>query len=255
MHAGLRNGVVATIAAVVITAGAAGVAASVTTTPVSGGPAGAGVCATQASSARTTATVASLRAFGDCEIQRRLVTLSKLMSAVSTSKGLTTADAAALNSKIGAATSELNTLKTSIDAQKMLPALRLDVVQIVTKVRVYQLMGPQVRLTNAADIVIALKAHFDGISTALATRIANAQAKGKDVTAAQAALNAMNTAVASADALAAPLPARLLALTTADFQSTAGPTSLLSARTSILKARDYLKAAATDGRNVLADLK
>jgi len=255
MHAGIRNGLVAAIAAVVITAGGAGVAASVTTGPVSGGPAGAGVCAAQASSARTTATVASLRAFGDCEIQRRLVTLTKLTSAVSAAKGLTTSDAAALNSKIAAATSGLNALKTAIDSQTTLPALKLHVVQIVTKARVYQLMGPQVRLTDAADIVIALKPHFAGISAALAGRIATAQAKGKDVSAAQAALDAMNAAVANAASLAAPLPAKLLALTAADFQSTAGPAALLSARTNILKARDYLKAAAIDGRNVLADLK
>ena len=41
------------------------------------GPAGRGVCATQATAARTGATVDTLKAFGDCEINRRFTTLTR----------------------------------------------------------------------------------------------------------------------------------------------------------------------------------
>jgi hypothetical protein len=162
---------------------------------------------------------------------------------------------AALTLKISADRSELAGLKATIDAQTKLPVLRLDVVQIVTKYRVFVLLGPQVRLTVAADSVVALKAHFDGISVTLTDRIAKAQGNGKDVTAAQAALDDMNAAVVSAEALASPLPARLLALTPAGFTSSAAQAALQSARAAILQARDYLKTAAQDGRKVLAALK
>jgi hypothetical protein len=255
MHSGLRNGLVAALAAVVVVVATVGVAAAVASAPVSGGPAGSGVCAAQASSARTARTVAAMRAFGDCEIGRRLTTLDRLSSVVSTSKGLTPSDVAALTLKISADRSELAGLKATIDAQTKLPVLRLDVVQIVTKYRVFVLLGPQVRLTVAADSVVALKAHFDGISVTLTDRIAKAQGNGKDVTAAQAALDDMNAAVVSAEALASPLPARLLALTPAGFTSSAAQAALQSARAAILQARDYLKTAAQDGRKVLAALK
>jgi hypothetical protein len=255
MRSGLRNGVVAVLAAVVVVVATFGVAAAVASAPVSGGPAGLGVCATQASSARTARTVAALRAFGDCEIGRRLTVLDRLSGVVSTSKGLTPSDAAALSSKISADRSELAGLKAAIDAQTKLPALRLDVVQIVTRYRVLVLLSPQVRLIVAADSAVALKPHFDDISITLAARIAKAQVNGKDVTAAQTALDAMNAAVVSAVALASPLPAQLLAVTSAGFNSGAAQAALQSARAAILQSRDLLKTAAQDGRKVLAALK
>ena len=255
MHAGLRNGLAAALAVIVIGAGASSAAASAATGPVSGGPAGAGTCASQATTARTAASVVSLRAFGDCEIARRLTTLTKLSGVVAVAKGLTPAHAATLSSLISADRSGLTGLKTSIDAQTNRPALKLDVVQIVSKYRVYQLMGPQIRLVDAADGIVAIRPHFDGIASALADRIAGAKANGKDVSAAQADLAAMNTAAAAAATLAGPLPATLLALSPADFQSGAAQAALLSARTNLLKARDDLKIAAKDGRSVLADLK
>jgi hypothetical protein len=255
MHARLRNGLAATAFAMVIVTSAAGVAiAAGVSAPISGGPAGATACVTQGSAARSGATVASLRAFADCEINRRLTTLGQLSTAVGASKGLTSSDAAALNAAISAAGSGLTSLKATIDSQTALPALRLEIVQIVTKYRVYELLLPQVRLTIAADSVLALKTHFDDISSKLADRIATAQGKGKDVTAAQAALAAMNAAVADAEALVSPLPARLLALTPAQFDLTTA-TTLQGVRAAIGRARDDLKAATKDGRDAIAALK
>ena len=251
----LRTGLVAALAAVVFTAGAAGVAASGATAPISGGPAGSGPCAAQAVSARTGATVATIQAFANCEIARRQTTLDALSRVVAGSAGLTSSDAAALSAEIAADRSGLAALKALIDNPGRPASLRVELVQIVSGFRIYVLLGPQVRLTVAADGVVALKPHFDSISATLADRIARAAANGKDVGAAQAALDAMNAAVANAAALVAPLPARLLALTPAGFNGGTAQATLKSARTAILKARDLLKAAAKDGRNVLADLK
>jgi hypothetical protein len=64
----------------------------------------------------------------------------------------------------------------------------------------------------------------------------------------------MNAAVTTAVSLASPLPAQLLALTPAAFAGSA-TTVLQNARTALASARDDLKAAAQDGRDVLADLK
>jgi hypothetical protein len=255
MKSRLRQGLTAALAAAVIAASAVGVAAAVSPAPVSGGPAGVGACASQSVAARSGGGVAVLRAFGDCEIDRRLVALSQLSAVISASKGLTSSDAAALNTGIAATRTGLTSLRTSIDGQTALPALKLEIVEIVTRYRVFTLLVPQVRLVDAADGVLSLGPRLTELSTDLAGRIAAAKFAGKDVTAAQAALDAMNGSIAGAESRAAPVPGRLLPLTPAQFDSgSAGPV-LQGARTALVQARDALQAAAEDGRAVLAALK
>jgi hypothetical protein len=254
MQSRFRNGLVAAAVAVVVATSAVGVVSAASPAPVAGGPAGSGPCAAPATVARGGATVADLRAFGGCEIDRRLTTLGQLSSIVAASRGLTPSDAAALAGEIGADTSGLTSLKVTIEGQSAIASLRAEIVEIVNKYRVYVLLGPQIPLVIAADSVLALKPHFDQIAASLTDRIARAQAAGQDVTSAVASLAAMNAAVTTAVSLASPLPAQLLALTPAAFAGSA-TTVLQNARTALASARDDLKAAAQDGRDVLADLK
>jgi hypothetical protein len=253
MSSRLRNALLAGTAAIALAVSAAGFAASAGPAPVTGGPAGADLCSTQASAARSGATIAPLRGFGDCEIARRLTTLHQLASIVGASKGLTSPDAGRLSSEIAGEVGGLTGLRSTIDTQTRIAPLRAALVQIVTNYRVYVLVGPQVRLTIAADSELALKPHFDQLATTLAGRIA-AAAKGKDVSAAQASLDAMNAAVAGAVALATPVPAKLLALTAANYGSAGGATVIKNARIALVAARDHFRSAAQYGRSVLADL-
>lgn len=255
MKSRLRQGLSAAIAAVVIAVSAVGVAAAVSPAPVSGGPAGVGACASQSVAARSGGGVAVLRAFGDCEIDRRLVALGQLSAVISASKGLTPPDAAALNSEIAATRAGLASLRASIDGQTALPALKLEIVEIVNRYRVFTLLVPQVRLVDAADGVLALGPRLTELSTDLAGRISAAESAGKDVTAAQAALDAMNGSIAGGESLAAPVPGRLLPLTPAQFDSGAAGPVLQGARNALVQARDAMQAAAVDGRAVLAALK
>ena len=230
-------------------------AGSVAAVGAAGGPSGNGVCATQASASRTTPTVESLRAFGDCEIGRRLTTLGTLAGKVSGSKALTSSDAAALSSEISSTVSGLNALKTTIDGETAIAALKADVAKIATQFRVYLVVVPQVHLVSAADGVLATQAKFAQINTNLSARIAKAKAAGKDVTAAQADLDAMNSQVSTAIGLATGLPAKLLALTPAQYNAgTAGPV-IASARTALTTARNDVKAAVAKAQACRAALK
>jgi hypothetical protein len=228
-----------------ITAGS--VAAATALTPVvSGGPAGSGPCATLAAAVKAGPTVANVRAFGDCEIARRMTTLAMLSSKISGSKTLTSPDAAALSAEVASTKSGLTALKATIDAETNLTALRAEVKQIAANFRVYVLVVPQVRLTIGADTVQASKAIFDKVNANLTKRIAAARAAGKNTTAAQADLDAMNTAVAQALSLTAPLPGKLLPLTPAQYNAgTAGPV-ISSARSALVQARGLLQAARKD---------
>ncbi|MFI5258297.1 MAG: hypothetical protein ACHQ01_01620 [Candidatus Limnocylindrales bacterium] len=255
MGSALRRGFVAAAIAAVVVVAAVGVAGAASPAPVAGGPAGSGVCAAPAGAARSNSTVVTLRAFANCEIGRRLTTLDQLSAAAAASTGLTASDASALTADIDADRSGLAALRAAIDGQRSLAALKLEIAQVVTRFRVYDLLGPQVALTIGADDVLSLQTHFDGISTTLVGRIAAAQAAGKDVAAAQAALDAMNGSVGDAVALASPLPGQLLALTPGQFSAGSASAVLTTARAHLLGARDDVKAATQAARNVLADLK
>ncbi|MGD0861574.1 MAG: hypothetical protein ABSA21_02285 [Candidatus Limnocylindrales bacterium] len=223
--------------------------------PVVGGPSGQGVCAAQARAARSNGTVAALRAFGNCEIARRQATLTTLAAAVRGSKVLTASDRSALASMIAADSSGLATLKTAISGTVSLPTLKLEIVAIASKYRVYLLLGPQVYLTNAADGVLALQPALSGLAADLARRIAAAQASGADVTAAQAALDAMNSETAAAMSLASPVPGMLLPLTAADWNGgTAGPV-IVRARSALVAAGADLRSAVSHARAALAGLE
>jgi hypothetical protein len=218
---------------------------------IPGGPAGRGVCAAQFTALKAPVTVDALRAFGDCEIQRRFATLA---TRVSDSKALTNSDAAALTAEIGATKTGLTGLKATIDAETSIPDLKADVVKIATDYRVYLLVGPQVNLVSGADRVVASQTVFTKIDTNLAARIAAAKAANKDTTTAQIDLVAMNAAVTQAVGLATPLPATLLPLTPAQYNAgTAGPV-LNSARTALVQARDQLKSAVQDAKACRAAL-
>jgi hypothetical protein len=224
-----------------------GATAVIAASPPSG-PAGKGVCATQATAARTGATVDTLKAFGDCEISRRITTLDALPARITASKVLTSAHAAALQSEIGSTKSGLTSLKATLDAETTVAALKADIAKIVTDYRVYVLVVPQVNLVNAADGVMAAQSRFATVSAKLTDAIAAAKAKGKDTTAAQASLDAMNAAVTKAVGLASPLPEALLPLTPAQYNAgTAGPI-IGNARTALGQARDQLKAALADAK-------
>ena len=254
LHPRLRN-VFAAVCAAALVVTSSSSAGAITTAPVAGGPQGAGACAAQALAAGTRGTVAPFRAFGDCEIARRQATLSALISAVDGSSTLTAADRAALTTQIDGASSGLAALGTTIDAQTRLPALKLEIVQIDTRWRVYLLDAPKVYLVAAADGVLALQTSFAQAAADLADQIATAQSEGKNVTAATAGLASMNAEVGAAMSLAAPLPEQLLGLTVAQLSAgTAGP-ALSAARAALISARVHLQAAVKYGRAVIVALQ
>jgi hypothetical protein len=254
MPARLRNVVAAcgVAALVVVSSSSAG---AVSSAPVSGGPLGQGACAAPALAARTGGTVLTLRAFGDCEIGRRQSTLADLTSVVDGSSALTTSDRAELAAAITTESSGLASFQTTIDGQARLPALKVEIVQIDTRFRVYLLVAPKVYLVSAADGVLALQQSFTQTAADLAERIATAEADGKDVTAAKTSLDSMNAEVAAAMNLAAPLPGKLLPLTAAQWNSgNAGPV-VSAARAALVSARSHLQAAVRLGRAVIVALQ
>jgi hypothetical protein len=191
-------------------------------------------------------TVDSLRKLGDCEIDRRLDTITKLQGRVGDARGLTAADRTALQSQLAAAAGGLTALRGRIDGETDVTALTADLEKIVTDFRIYLLVAPKTAEVIAADMELAGVARFGTVNTKLQARIDAAKAAGKDVTKAQSALDAMNAKVAQVSPLVSGIPAAVLPLTPADYNAGSAKPILASSRTSLQSGRRLLARAGAD---------
>jgi hypothetical protein len=228
-------------------------AASPLTPEISQG-AGARACSAARTAARDDG-VGNLRKLGDCEVDRRLVTITTLQNHVAIAGGLTDADRAALQSQLAADTSGLAALRAAIDGETDVTALRADLGKIVTDYRIYLLMVPKTAEVIAADTELAAVTRLDTLSTKLQARIDTAGAAGKDVTRAQAHLGAMDAKVAQVSPLVQGIPAAVLPLTPAQYDSGTAKPILTSSHTSLQGGRGLLAGARADALACIAALK
>lgn len=199
-----------------------------------------------------------LRAAGDCEINRRFVTLDGLTYLVNHSDVLTADHKTDLLSGGGinpasflSEHSGLTTLKASIDADTTIATLRTDIGRIAPDYRVYLLVVPKTHIVAAADGSTKVAARFGPLASELQVLINQAKADGKDVTAAQAKLDDLNAKVGQANALIAPVAGKVLPLSPADWNSGAAKPVLQAARQSLHQARGLLVDARQDAHQII----
>ena len=222
--------------------------------PEVNGAVGARPCAATRTAAKDNG-VASLRKLGDCEIDRRLDTITKLKGRVANASVLTDADRATLQSQLTADTSGLTALRAQIDGETDITALRADLKKIVTDFRIYLLMAPKTAAVIAAETELAAVARLGTVNTKLQARIDAAAAAGKDVTQAQADLDAMNAKVVQVSPLVQGIPAAVLPLTPTQFNDGTAKPILASSRTSLRAGRGLLAGARADARACAAALR
>ena len=207
---------------------------------------------TNGATGMTPARMAFLKARGHIAIQARLNEIDRLSALVAGATHLTASNRSALSSKLSADRSGLQTLDSKIQADSDAATLRADLASIVTAYRIYVLVAPQVHLVVAADRVAAFVALGNTIAQKIQTAIDNAKTAGKNVGAAQAALNDMKKQLQLASSAVAGVAAEVIALTPSGYP--ANRTTLESARSSILTARAHLVTARADARKALGDL-
>jgi hypothetical protein len=202
---------------------------------------GARACSAQRAAAKDNS-VAHLQALGDCEINRRLVTITTLQDHVSNPNGLTDGDRSALQGLLAADTTGLTALKAKIDSEADVTTLRADIGTIVTDYRIYLLMVPMTAEVISADNEAAAVGRLTTVAGKLQDRI---DAAIGDVSQAQADLDNMTASLGQVNtSTLAGISAQLLALTPAGYNAgTAGPvlkadhTTLQGIRTSLNAAR------------------
>ena len=213
------------------------------------------ICAAQRAAVKDDPSVAHLIALGNCEVDRRYVTLDRLQATVIVAPFLTSGDRTALEDEIDATRTGLQGLKATIDADTTVAALKIDLPKIATDYRVYLLVVPQVHLTRGADAGSAAASRLTTLAGRLQQLITFAQSQGRDVTAAQAALAAMTTDISDATGQLNGLSAKLLALTPADWNGGTAAPVLNGARASETSAHDELVAARNEAKAVIAALR
>ena len=202
---------------------------------------GARACSAQRAAAKDNS-VAHLQALGDCEINRRLVTITTLQDHVSNPNGLTDGDRSALQGLLAAGTTGLTALKSKIDGETDVTTLRADIGTIVTDYRIYLLMVPMTAEVISADSEAAAVGRLTTVAGKLQDRI---DAASGDVSQAQADLDNMTASLGQVStSTLSDMTQALLALTPAGYNAgTAGPvlkadhTTLQGFRTSLNAAR------------------
>jgi hypothetical protein len=184
----------------------------------------------------------------------RVTQLNTLLSAVTdTSNHLTSTDSQTLQNDIS--TVELpgiQGLQPLVQQATTCAQLRKAAHSMVLTYRVYMVMTPQTHLTIDADRETYVEGLFVNLEPTISTAISNAQAHGKNVTAAQAAFNDLQSQVTAAQSETNGLSTQLLAQTP---QEAPGNWQVfLAARTSLTNAHNDLHAAYKDAMQVKADL-
>lgn len=212
-------------------------------------------CAADWLKAKADPTVANFQAAGYCEVDRRLDTISQLRTLVNEAGALTDAHQATLTGILDSSAGGLTALRAQIGADTTVMSVRTDIRKVYMDYRIYVLVARQVNLVRGDDRVGVAADRLTDAAGNLTRAIAQAQANGKDVTAAQADLDAMNAAIAKARSEISGDADAVLAQTPASWNAGTAKPVLDAARASISAARTDLKTALTEARAVLAALR
>jgi hypothetical protein len=212
-----------------------------------------GFCSDEYSAFVAAPSIATAKAVGVCEVNRRLTDLGTVRGKVVGAKTLTSSDRSRMESRIDADVSGLRSLRSKIEADSTLAALQADLHAIVWDYRVYVLVIRQDWLTYAADselaAVNALKA-FDG---RLTTWIAQAKGAGYDTSTVEADQARLESDFGQVSSSVSGLPASLLGLTVGQYNAgTAEPAMDAAAQTlaggwsTLIDARQAAEKAVAD---------
>ena len=142
--------------------------------------------------------LSSAQALVTSRINGRLDTLQALTTSINSSKYLTSSDKTTLANQISSDTTGLTALKSKVAGETTVSAVRTDAVAMVDDYRVYLLMAPQVRLTDALDAETAAATTLQNAYNKLSAMIS--QQSGGATSAEQSELSDMQAQINTATA-------------------------------------------------------
>ena len=215
-------------------------------------------CAAEWAAASANRTVETLRAVGNCEVDRRLVTLDQLDARVAAAPQFSDLHEAQLRkiNNVNPASYEaekagLRELRGKINSETDLQKLRGLIADIAEEFRVYVLVVPKTHLVGGADAADKAAGRLTQLAVKLQELIDRAKGNGKDVKDAQALLDNMQRKTSQADAIVSPIADRIMPLSPADWNNGAAGPALGAARQSITQARELLRGARADAKQII----
>jgi len=191
----------------------------------------------------------------EADLSARVTQLNALLAATNnTANHLSTGDRQTLQNDIN--TVELpgiQALQPQAQAATTCQGLRTVARSMVYNYRVYVIMTPQTHLTIVVDDETYIEGVFVNLEPQIATAIQDAQAAGKDVTAAQAAFTDLKNLVSTAQGETNGEAAQILAQVPTGFPG--NWQVFLSGRTNATNARTDLRAAYADAQHIRTDLQ
>jgi hypothetical protein len=184
-------------------------------------------------------------------LEGRLNTLHGLSLAVEDSKYLTSTERATLGKQISTDISGLTTLKSNVADATTAPAVRTDEVSMVDNYRVYLLMAPQARLTEAlaaeSDAAATLQKAYAALSDLLTKQSGGGTANQKSE------LAGLQSQITAAQAAIGNEVAAVLAIQPGP-NATAIDSALAPAKSAVKTARADLLTARSDAKTLRASL-
>lgn len=208
---------------------------------------------TPTGSAETNQTrLTNLKTRGSAEIDRRLTTLAKLTSLISSSPKLSTTEKSTLSTEVNNEISGLNTLKTKLNADTDLARARTDVQSIYSEYRVYALIVPKIHLLNVASAELVNDDKLTTLAGKLQTRITDATKNSSNISL-QISLEDMKTKIAAAQGLASGVLTKVDPLQPSDYNS--DHAILSGQRDKLQTAHQDNVAAYNDAKTIVNGLK
>lgn len=179
----------------------------------------------------------------DQMIQVRLTSLQNLLTRISSDKRLSDTEKSSLTTDINTTISNLQALKTKIDADTDVTTARSDAKSIVTSYHVYATYEPKERLTVIIDNLQTSATSVGSVLTRLSTFIDTLKSQGKDTTSLTTLLKDMNTKLSDITAKLSADSTLLagVSVTNANYQAT------------FVQVRQSLATVRTDYAGILSD--
>ena len=176
------------------------------------------------------------------QIDRRLAALDRMSEAVEANPHITKEHAKDLQDDYKDAEKILKDAAKELEKAETFEELREIVPEVFQETLVFALQAPKTHLVVASDTVVAVTGRLSGVAERLQEVVTRLSDAGKDMTAAQAALDEMTAAITSAAAVGGPVADNVIGLDPADWPDPA-QVILEQGRADIQEARGLLRSA------------
>ncbi|MEN9406940.1 MAG: hypothetical protein RLZZ455_156 [Candidatus Parcubacteria bacterium] len=190
---------------------------------------------------RQETTLENLKKRSLSEIDRRLKSLSGIMTKISSLKKLSDTQKATLSTQVQTEITNLTSLRSKIEADTDLETLKTDAKSIVSSYRIYALFIPKIHILTGAEATLTAIEKMSSAHAELNSRADAAATAGADTTEIETLLTTMQALITSATTNTNAAISTVTPLTPDGYP--ANKTSLEAARESLKKARENLMEA------------